>query len=94
MGNGHRIPNEGEFILTLDADDGIPLAIRFQVAEITRPLISVSQLCEKGFHVEFKETHALVVDSSGRTACTFKRKGQLYTAKMTLKAPEPFHRPS
>ena len=45
-------------------------------------------------HVEFKETHALVVDFTGRTACTFKRKGQLYTAKMTLKAPEPFHRPS
>jgi hypothetical protein len=60
------------------------------VADLTRPLMSVSQLCEQGFRVEFKDTHALVIDSSGRTACRFQRSGQLYTSQMTLKAPRAF----
>ena len=98
VGNGERIPNEGQFVLNLDADDDqgsvTRLAATFQVADLTRPLMSVSQLCEQGFRVEFKDTHALVIDSSGRTACRFQRSGQLYTSQMTLKAPEPFHRPS
>jgi hypothetical protein len=98
VGNGERIPNEGQFVLNLDADDDqgsvTRLAATFQVADLTRPLMSVSQLCEQGFRVEFKDTHALVIDSTGRTACKFQRSGQLYTSKMTLKAPEPFHRPS
>ena len=98
VGNGERIPNEGQVVLNLDADDDqgsvTRLAAAFQLADITRPLMSVSQLCEQGFRVEFKDTHALVIDSSGRTSCKFQRSGQLYTSQMVLKAPETFHRPS
>ena len=88
VGNGERIPNEGQFVLNLDADDDqgsvTRLSATFQVADVTRPLMSVSQLCEQGFRVEFKDTHALVIDSSGRTACRFQRSGQLFTCQMTL----------
>ena len=79
VSNGERIPNEGQFVLILDADNGqgsaTPLACTFQVADFTRPLMSVSQLCEQGFKVEFKETHALAIDSSGETVCRFQRSG-------------------
>ena len=98
VGNGEHIPNEGQFVVSFDADNGqgstTPLACTFQVADLTRPLTSVSQICEQGFKVEFKDTHALVIDSSGETVCMFQRSGQLYTNQMILKAPELFHRPS
>ena len=49
--------------------------------------MSVSQLCKQGFKVEFKDTHALVINSSGETACRFQRSGQLYTSQMIKKRP-------
>ena len=98
VGSGERIPNERQFILNLDADNGqgsaTQFACTFQVADLTRPLMSVSQLCGQGFEVEFKDTRALVINSSGETVCRFQRSGQLYTSQMTLKAPELFPRPS
>ena len=98
VGNGERVPNEGQFLLNLEADTGqgfrAPVSSLFQVADLTRPLMSVSQICEHELDCVFKDTHALAVDQAAKTVCRFERSGQLYTAKMTLKAPEPFHRPS
>ena len=56
--------------------------------------MSVPQICEQVFQVVFKDSHALIVNTEGDTACKFERPGPLYTAKMTLKAPELFGRPS
>ena len=65
--NGERIPKEGQFVFNLDADNGqgfaSQLACTFQVADPTRPQMNVSQLCEQGFKVEFKDTLALVINS-------------------------------
>ena len=66
----------------------------FQVAEITRPLMSVSKICELGHKCVFDEHQAQVVSKSGKVLCTFERKGGLYVAEMTLKSPEGFQRPA
>ena len=98
VGNGERVPNEGQFLFNIEADTGqgfrAPVSSLCQVADLSRPLMSVSQIYAHGFDCVFNDTHALVVDQAGKTVCRFKRSGQLYTAKMPLKAPEPFHRPS
>ena len=97
MGNGEKLPNEGQFALNLEADDGKgrrerPTSV-FRVSDLTRPLMNVSQICEQGFQVVFKDSHALIVNASGDVLCRSDRPGQLYTAKM-FKAPELFGRPS
>ena len=98
VGNGERVPNEGLTILNFEADNGresrTQLASTFQVVDLTRRLRSVSQICEQGFDCVFRDSHAIVVDSAGKTVFSFSRSGQLCTAKMTLKAFDPFHRPS
>ena len=66
----------------------------FQVAEITRPLMSVSRVCELGHKCVFDDSKAEVIAKNGTVLCTFKRKGGLYVAEMKLKAPEGFHRPA
>ena len=56
--------------------------------------MSVSQVCEQGFRCVFESTHALIVNPEGETVCRFEKEGQLFVAKMTLKAPGSFARPS
>ena len=92
------MPNEGQLALKLEADDGRGgrerLTSVFQVADLTKPLMRVSQICEQDLQVVLKDSHALVVNASGDAVCSLERSGQFYTAKMMFKAPELFGRPS
>ena len=93
VGNGAEVPNEGQVTLNLAADGGSLIKSVFQVAEITRPLMSVSKICALGHRCVFDEDKAEVICKNGTILCTFKRKGGLYVATMTLKSPEGFQRP-
>ena len=60
----------------------------FQIAEVTRPLMSVGKICDEGLSVEFDKTKARVLDKNKREVCRFERQnGCLYVAKMRLKSP-------
>ena len=62
------------------------------MADLTRPLMSVSQFCEHGNRCIFEKDHAIVIDADGDTLCRFENRGGLYVATMKLKAPSPFGR--
>lgn len=97
VGNGSKVPNEGQLTLNLESDvDGKQRLIQsvFQVAEITRPLMSVSRITDLGLKCVFGKNKAEVINEKEEILCTFTRKGGLYTARMKLKAPEGFHRPA
>ena len=100
VGNGAEVPNEGQVTLNLEASGGGKggggnlIKSIFQVAEITRPLMSVSRVCELGHKCVFDDEKAEVIAKNGTVLCTFRRKGGLYVAEMKLKAPEGFHRPA
>ena len=96
VGNGARVANEGQMSLNLEADTGSGTELInsvFQVAELNRPLMSVSQICSHGFKCVFEKGQALVVGKSGETICRFEEDRGLYVANMRLKAPSPFPRP-
>ena len=96
VGNGELVPNEGQAHLNLAADvgDGSTQFVRstFQVADLMRPLMSVSQICAQGHKCVFEGEHAMVVAQDGETICWFRKEGGLYVAKMKLKPPTPFTR--
>ena len=52
VGNGEKIPNEGQVRLNMQAtpSSGPALSVQstFQVAEVNRPLMSVSRICDQG----------------------------------------------
>jgi hypothetical protein len=91
--NGDRIPNEGEVCLNLEAPNGKggmqPMRSTFQSSRVSRPLMSVSQICDHGFKCIFDKTQATVVDSEGKPRFVCERKGGLYTSPMKVKAPPP-----
>ena len=98
VGNGQRVPNEGQMCLNLEAHTGDNtdqmLHSTFQVADLTRPLMSVSQVCASGHKCLFEKDHALIMNAQGETLVKFEMQGGLYVATMRLKAPTPFGRPA
>ena len=97
VGNGSKVPNEGQVDLNLQANvDGQPTLLQscFQVAEITRPLMSVSRICDQGLSCLFTDTEARICDKDGKTVCTFERRGGLYVTTMKLKRPDANPTPS
>ena len=103
VGNGHKIPNKGEVHLNLEAEvlgRKNQLQTIFQVPAITRPLMSVSKICDQGLKCVFDKDKATVFNDKGDTVCEFQRRGGLYVTTMKLKRPveegiskTPFQRP-
>ena len=93
MGDGGTIPNLGQKSLNL-SDDGKNVQSIFQIAAVTRPLMSVGRICGEGHRTTFDAVMAVVNNSDGSEICRFHRTpGGLYVAKMKLKNPMGFARP-
>jgi hypothetical protein len=72
-------------------DSSQPLRSVFQIAKVTRPLMSVGKICDNGMEILFDDKRAVIRDKSdGSELCVFERKpGGLYIGKFRLKAPSP-----
>ena len=87
---GHRMRNEGQVRLNMRAANGRKgrdIRTTFQVAKVTRPLMSVSKICDAGMSMRFTATMAVIEDAQGKEVCRFIRKGGLYVASMKLRNP-------
>ena len=92
MGDGGTIANLGQKRLHL-SDDDRDLCSVFQIAAVTRPLMSVGKICDEGHNITFDATQAVVRDQNGAELCKFHRTpGGLYVAKMRLRNPAGFPR--
>ena len=93
------IPNQGMKHVNLAGMEEQDGAVRegdlfqfvFQVARVTRPLMSVSQICDNGHTVVFDKAKGVVRDNKDRVVCVFKRVGGLYLGKLRLKSPFARH---
>ena len=62
----------------------------FQIARVTRPLMSVGKMCDNGLTILFDDKRAVVKDAGGLEVCTFERApGGLYLGRFRLKSPNP-----
>ena len=92
VGNGAQVPNSGQVNLNLQTDGAEEkrnnISTIFQVAKVSRPLMSVGRLCDAGMDVIFKHNRADVVAPDGSIVLSFERQGTgLYIAKLRLKRP-------
>ena len=84
MGDGGTIPNLGQSQLNL-ADESVSRDIQsvFQIAAVTRPLMSVGRICDEGHSITFNAIMAVVHDKDGGELCRFQRSPSgLYVAKL------------
>ena len=88
VGDGGTLPNLGQKTLNLDPGSGENAEVTFQIAKVTRPLMSGGLICDKGFNISVDKDKAIVRDKLDKEVLRFIRKnGGLYIAKMRLKAP-------
>ena len=74
MGDGGTIPNLGQATLNLtDAGADRDLQSTFQIAAVTRPLMSVGKICDTGHTVTFSDVMAVVHAKDGSELARFHR---------------------
>jgi hypothetical protein len=102
--NGQPMETYGECVLECEDEQGCKTAASFAVTEVSRPLQSVSRICDQDYEVLFTKTEAKIRDpKSGRWIASYPRRGGLYVRNVRARAgkkPEdkarraPFPRPS
>ena len=85
--SGDTLRNEGEVVLSTFTETGCGLRATFQIADITRPLLSVSSICERGNLVSFGAKGGVIVHESGRKTY-FGRERGIYVLDLYVRAHE------
>ena len=94
--SGERLPNLGEKRIHGHTNENWAVNSTFQIAEVTRPLCSVSQICDRGNEVHFTSQGGFIVNQQGRRT-HFKRDNNVYVMQLHAKtgqASPGFPRPS
>ena len=84
-------------MIPIGGQEDTELQFCFQIAKVTRPLLSVTKMTERGdLHVLCKKDEALILDKDNRTVARSLRKGGFYTAVIKVMNPRwrPFNRPA
>ena len=87
--NGTRIPNLGQQVAAFTTAEGHSCSLRFQIAGVERPLISVSQLARTGHTVEFSKDMAVVTHRASGRKLKLPRIGGVYVLKMRVRDVKP-----
>jgi hypothetical protein len=69
-----------------------PRHINMQVADVHKPLLSLSRCADMGFESRFGRTMGALIDEETGEVVALKRKGNLYVLRCWVKA-APFGRP-
>jgi len=80
--DGSRIPNLGEMDAMFDVDEGYRCGLRVQVANVQRPLISVTYLTKAGNKVVLGENGGEIINEKTGRKVKIQRKGGVYVLRM------------
>jgi len=84
--NGEPMRTFGETFLECQGEDGISVA-SFAVTEVSRPLQSVSRICDQDFEILFTKHEAKIRDpKTGKWVATYPRRGGLYVRNVRARA--------
>ena len=92
VGDGGKLENQGQRNLNMQpfGNSDVSMSSCFQIARVTRPLMSVGKMCDNGLTVMFDDKRAVVRDASGLEVCVFERQpGGPYLGRFKLKSPSP-----
>ena len=80
----HKISNLGQQRIHACTESGNPTDVLFQIAEVGKPLVSVSALCEKGNRVIFGRAGGVVQNVATGAETPFYRKNGIYVLSLWL----------
>ena len=80
----HKLANLGEQLLNATTEDGDQTQVLYQIADVSRPLVSVSAICEMGNRVIFGKGGGVVQNISTGKETPFYRKNGIYVLNLWL----------
>ena len=83
--NGSRLPNLGQQVAPFRTTEGLSRSLRFQIAGVERPLISVAQLAKTGHRVEFGADEGHIVHVPSGQRLRLQRTGGVYLLRMLVR---------
>ena len=83
--NGSRLPNLGQQVAPFRTPEGLSRSLRFQIAGVERPLISVVQLAKTGHRVEFVANAGHIVHVPSGQRLRLQRAGGVYLLHMLVR---------
>ena len=91
----HKIKNLGQQHLKACTEQGDETEVLFQIADISKPLVSVSAICEKGNRVIFGRAGGVVQNLATGKLIPFQRENGIYVLSLWLEdtSEGDFHRP-
>ena len=93
--NGGRLPNLGEQTIPVALENGVKTMATFQVADVSRPLMSVAKVCELGNRVIFGASGGVIMNLQSGAVTPFHRRDGVYVFTMYIPplSESPFGRP-
>ena len=85
--SGEKLPNMGEKKFDMVTSEGNWAQATYQVAEVTKPLCSVSKMCDKGNRVVFELGGGYVKHIKSGTRTRFTRQNNVYVMEMCVQDP-------
>ena len=76
--DGNEIPNLGELSMPFRTMEGHKCGIKFQLADVKRPLLSVAAMTKRGNRVSFHENGGTIVSQDGKRKIDFQKQHGVY----------------
>jgi hypothetical protein len=76
--NGGKLFNLGQTHVPIALDNGAKTVATFQVADVSRPLMSVSKVCEMGNRVIFGANGGVIMNLATGATTEFTKKDGIY----------------
>ena len=70
-----RMPNMGQKVLKIQTNEGRDKSVLYQIAEVSRPLTSVSATCDKGNWVVYTPEGGFIMNCQTGERTSFERRG-------------------
>ena len=80
----HKLKNLGQQKIQACTEQGDETEVLFQIADVSKPLVSVSSICERGNRVLFGKSGGVVINMKTGKEIPFYRRNNIYVLSLAL----------
>ena len=91
--NGATMPNRGEKLMPVKAENGLECLLRMQITDVKRALLSVAKVCDSGHEVTFRKDGGCITHLESGKTFNFMRVDGVYRMEMDVMSDAGFTRP-
>ena len=80
----HKVKNLGQQRIRACTEEGDETEVLFQIADVSKPLVSVLSICERGNRVLFGKSGGVVINMQSGKEIPFYRRNGIYVLSLWL----------